>query len=142
MMLTMMSDSWIVKLVCATEKEQLAILIHVRRMQPMVLAPKSLDVNLNLLVSIVMNVKLDILETNVMSVPVNTSKVVVSVNHVVVMPMAVKIMSVTLMGFVIASLDMLEPNVILVNQDSMTQMEVIRMKRLIALNASVTLMVP
>jgi hypothetical protein len=108
----------------------------------MVLASKSLDVHLNLLVSIVMNVKLDILETNVTSVQVNTSKVVVSVNHVVVMPMADKIMSVTLMGFVIASLDMLEPNVILANQDSMTQMEAIRMKQLIALNASVTFMVP
>jgi predicted GTPase len=58
-------------------------------------------------------------------------------------PMAVKIMSVTSMGFVIASLDMLEPNAILVNQDSMTQMEAIRMIPWpIALNASVTLMVP
>ena len=96
----------------------------------MVLAPKILDVNLYLLGTIVNRVKLD------------TTKLAVYVNHVVVISMEDKVFDVTLTGNVVVILDILETNVIPVKQDSMTDMEVIWMKKQFALNASVTLMVP
>ena len=96
----------------------------------MVLAPKILDVNLYLLGTIVNRVKLD------------TTKLAVYVNHVVVISMEDKVFDVTLMGNVVVILDILETNVIPVKQDSMTEMEVIWMKKQLALNASVTLRVP
>ena len=96
----------------------------------MVLAPKILDVNLYLLGTIVNRVKLD------------TTKLAVYVNHVVVISMEGKVFNVTLMANVVVILDILETNVIPVKQDSMTDMEVIWMKKQLALNACVTLRVP
>ena len=106
----------------------MVILIYVRKI--MVLAPKILDVNLYLLGTIVNRVKLD------------TTKLGVYVNHVVVISMEDKVFDVTLMGNVVVILDILETNVIPVKQDSMTEMEVIWMKKQLALNACVTLRVP
>ena len=72
----------------------MAILIYVRRMQPMVLAQKNLDVNILLQVPIVMNVKLDILEKNVMNVQVHTSELTVLVKLVVAIPMEAQVINV------------------------------------------------
>jgi hypothetical protein len=77
---------------------------------PMGLASKCLDVKIYLLGSVVNNVKLDILETNVTTVQVNISEVAISANHVLVTLMADKIMSVTPMGYVTARLDILRTN--------------------------------
>ena len=72
----------------------MAILIYVRRMQPMVLAQKNLDVNILLQVPIVMNVKLDILEKNVMYVQVHTSELTVLVKLVVAISMEAQVINV------------------------------------------------
>ena len=61
---------------------------------------------------------------------------------VIVISMEAKVFDVTLMANVVVILDILETNVIPVKQDSMTDMEVIWMKKQFALNASVTLRVP
>ena len=102
----------------------------VKKMLPMALVSKGLDVNLYLKESIVKSVKLDTIELGTY------------VNHVIVILMEDEVFAVITMGNAIVKLDTLATNVIPVYQDSMTQMEMTQMKMCIVLNAFVTLVVP